>query len=175
MWLTLLVVIAVVVAAVLVLAAMRPGSFAVQRSAQIRARPEAIYPLIADFRQWPLWSPWEKLDPNMKRTHSGASSGTGAVYAWQGSSKVGAGRMEIRDVAPPSKVVIQLDFIKPFEGHNVTEFALRPAGESTDVQWTMRGPATFIMKLMGVFMNMDTMIGRDFERGLANLKAAVEK
>ena len=175
MWLIVLGVIALAVVAVLVVAAMRPDSFAVQRSAEMRAAPEAIYPLIADFRQWPVWSPWEKLDPDMKRTHSGAASGTGAVYAWEGSSKVGAGRMEIRDVAPPSKVVIQLDFIKPFEGHNTTEFALVPKGESTDLQWTMRGPATFMMKLMGVFTNMDKMIGRDFERGLANLKAAVEK
>ena len=169
------VIVAVVVAGIVVAAAMRPDSFTVQRSAQIRARPDAIYPLIADFRQWSLWSPWEKLDPDMKRTHSGSPSGTGAVYAWEGSSKVGAGRMEIRDVAPPSKVVIQLDFIKPFEGHNVTEFALAPRGDATDVQWTMRGPATFAMRLMGLFKNMDAMIGGDFERGLANLKAAVEK
>lgn len=175
MWLIVLGVIAVVVIGILVVAAVRPDSFAVERSAQVRASPEAIYPLVADFRQWPLWSPWEKLDPEMKRTFSGAPSGTGAVYAWEGSKKVGAGRMEIRDVAPPSKVVIQLDFIKPFEGHNVTEFALVPQGESTDVRWTMRGPATFVMKLMGLFMNMDAMIGRDFERGLANLRAAVEK
>jgi uncharacterized protein YndB with AHSA1/START domain len=175
MWLTVLVVIAVVVIGILVVAAMRPGSFAVQRSAQMRAAPGAIYPLIADFREWPRWSPWEKLDPNMKRTLSGAPSGTGAVYAWEGSNKVGAGRMEIRDVAPPSKVVIQLDFIKPFEGHNVTEFALVPKGDATDVQWTMRGPANFMMKLMGLFTNMDKMIGRDFERGLENMKAVVEK
>ena len=173
--LTVLIVIAVLVIGILVVAAMRPASFAVQRSAEMRAAPAAIYPLIADFREWPRWSPWEKLDPNMRRTLSGAASGTGAVYAWEGSSKVGAGRMEIRDVAPPSKVVIQLDFIKPFEGHNVTEFALVPKGDSTDVQWAMRGPATFMMKLMGLFMNMDKMIGRDFERGLANLKAAVEQ
>jgi uncharacterized protein YndB with AHSA1/START domain len=172
--LTVFIVIVVVVIGVLVAAAMRPGSFAVRRSAEMRAPAAAIYPLIADFREWPRWSPWETLDPNMKRTLSGAPSGTGAVYAWEGSSKVGAGRMEIRDVAPPSKVVIQLDFIKPFEGHNVTEFALVPKGESTDVQWTMRGPATFMMKLMGLFMNMDKMIGRDFERGLSNLRAAVE-
>ena len=175
MWLTIVVVIALVVIAILVVASRRPDSFAVQRSAQMRAAPGAIYPLIADFREWPRWSPWEKLDPNMKRTLSGAPSGTGAVYAWEGSNKVGAGRMEIRDVAPPSKVVIQLDFIKPFEGHNVTEFALVSKGETTDVQWTMRGPATFVTKLMGLFMNMNKMIGRDFERGLANLKAAVEK
>jgi uncharacterized protein YndB with AHSA1/START domain len=174
MW-SIILVVAIIVVAVLVIAARRPNSFAVQRSLTMRAAAAAIYPLIADFREWPRWSPWERLDPAMKRTLSGAERGTGAVYAWEGSSKVGAGRMEIRDVAPPSKVVIQLDFIKPFEGHNVTEFALVPQGDATDVQWTMRGPATFVMKLMGVFTDLDRMIGRDFERGLANLKAEVEK
>ncbi len=175
MWLTVFTILVVGVLAIVLVAAMRPGSFSVRRSAQMRASPAAIYPLIADFREWPRWSPWEKLDPEMRRTLSGAESGTGAIYAWEGSRKVGAGRMEIRDVAPPSKVVIQLDFIKPFEGHNVTEFALVPSGDSTDVQWTMRGPAPFMMKLMGLFSNIDKMIGRDFERGLANLKAEVER
>ena len=173
--LTVLIVIAVIVIAVLVVAAMRPGSFAVQRSAEMRAAPGAIYPLIADFREWPRWSPWEKLDPGMKRTLSGAPSGTGAVYAWEGSSKVGAGRMEILKAAPASKVDIKLDFIKPFEGHNVAEFTLTPQGENTEVVWVMHGPAPFVTKLMGVFVSMDSMIGKDFEAGLANMKAAAEK
>ena len=173
--LTVLIVIAVIVIGVLVAASMRPNSFAVQRSAQMRAAPDAIYPLIADFREWPRWSPWEKLDPNMKRTLSGAPSGTGAIYAWEGSGKVGAGRMEIRDVAPPSKVVIQLDFIKPFEGHNTAEFTLQPQGDSTEVTWAMYGPAPYFHKLIGLFLNMDQMIGKDFESGLQNLKAVAEK
>ena len=175
MWKTVLIVVVVLVAGILVAAATRPNDFTVQRSAAIRAAPDRIYPLLADFRQWPAWSPWEKLDPDMKRTLSGASSGPGAVYAWEGSSKVGAGRMEIKEATPPSKVVIQLDFIRPFEGHNVTEFTLAPRGETTDVQWTMRGPATFVMKLMGLFSDIDKMIGKDFETGLANLKAAAER
>ena len=175
MWQTVLVIVVVVVLGILVAAAMRPNDFAVQRSAAIRAAPEAIYPFLADFRRWPEWSPWEKLDPAMQRTLSGAPIGSGAVYAWEGSSKVGAGRMEIRDAAPPSKVVIQLDFLRPFKSRNVTEFALVPRGETTDVQWTMRGAANFVMKLMGVFTDTDKMIGRDFEAGLANLKAAAEK
>lgn len=175
MWNTVLVVIVLVVAGVLVAAALRPNDFAVQRSAAILAAPDRIYPLLADFRQWPAWSPWEKLDPDMKRTLSGAPMGGGAVYAWEGSSKVGTGRMEIKDVAPPSKVVIQLDFIRPFEGHNITEFTLVPRGAATELQWTMRGPATFMMKLMGLFTDMDKMIGKDFETGLANLKAVAEK
>ena len=112
----------------------------------------------------------------MKRTLSGAASGPGAVYAWDGTSKVGAGRMEIKDATAPSKVIIQLDFIRPFEGHNVTDFTLAPRADSTtEVTWLMRGPAPFVTKLMGVFVDMDKMIGKDFEAGLANLKAAAEK
>jgi len=174
MWLTVLIVIAVIVAAVLIAAALRPGDFAVQRRVAIRAAPAKIYPMLADFRQWPAWSPWEKLDPAMKRTLSGAPEGTGAVYAWEGSSKVGAGRMEIKEAAAPSTIVIQLDFLRPFEAHNITEFTLLPRGDATDVTWLMRGPAPFMSKLMSVFVSMDKMIGKDFEKGLANLKAAVE-
>lgn len=175
MWKTIALVVVVLVAAVLVVVAMRPDDFTVQRSATIRAAPEKIYPLLADFRQWPAWSPWEKLDPDMKRSLSGAPSGPGAVYAWEGSSKVGAGRMEIKDAAPPSKVLIQLDFLRPFEAHNVTEFALAPRGDRTELTWQMRGKAPFVSKLMGLFVDMDKMIGKDFEQGLANLKAAAEK
>jgi uncharacterized protein YndB with AHSA1/START domain len=175
MWKTVLVVVVVLVAGVLVFAATRPDDFSVQRSVSIKAPAEKIYPMLVDFRQWPAWSPWEKLDPEMKRTLSGPATGPGAAYAWQGSSKVGAGRMEIKEVAAPSKVSIQLDFIKPFEGHNVTDFTLVPRGDSTEVTWLMRGPAPFVSKLMGVFVDMDKMIGKDFETGLANLKAATEK
>ena len=173
----MLVIVAMLVVAivvVLIMAAMRPNEFSVKRSIGIRAPAERIFPLIVDFRQWPAWSPWEKIDPNMKRTLSGASSGPGAVYEWQGSSKVGQGRMEIREVAPPSKVVIQLDFIKPFEGHNITEFALAPSEGTTDVTWVMHGPSPFVSKVMGVFVDMDRMIGKDFEKGLAQMKVAAE-
>jgi uncharacterized protein YndB with AHSA1/START domain len=175
MWKTVLMVVAVLVAAVLVVAATRPDDFSVQRSVSIKAPPEKIYPMLVDFRQWPAWSPWEKLDPEMKRSLSGPASGPGATYAWQGSSKVGAGRMEIKQVTAPTKVEIQLDFIKPFEGHNITDFTLVPRGDATEVTWLMRGPAPFVSKLMGVFVDMDKMIGKDFETGLANLKAASEK
>jgi len=175
MWKIVLVVVAALVVSVLVVAAVRPDDFSVQRSASIQAPPEKIYPMLADFRQWPAWSPWEKLDPEMKRTLGGPASGPGATYAWQGSSKVGAGRMEIKEVTAPAQVRIQLDFIKPFEGHNVTDFAIVPRGDTTEVTWLMRGPAPFVSKLMGVFVDMDKMIGKDFETGLANLKAAAEK
>jgi hypothetical protein len=112
----------------------------------------------------------------MKRALSGSVNGKGAVYTWDGSSKVGAGRMEIKEATAPSRVVIQLDFLKPFDVHNIADFALAPrADASTEVTWQMRGPAPFVSKLMGVFVDMDKMIGKDFETGLANLKAAVEK
>jgi hypothetical protein len=175
MWKIIGIVVVVLVVAVLAFAATRPDDFTVQRSIAIKAEPAKIQPLLVDFRQWPAWSPWEKLDPTMKRTLSGAASGPGAVYEWEGSSKVGAGRMEIKE-ATPSTVAIQLDFIRPFEGHNVADFLLVPHPDATtEVTWQMRGPAPFVSKLMGVFVDMDKMIGKDFETGLANLKAAAEK
>ena len=172
---TIAVIIALAIAAVLVFAATRPDTFSVQRSATIKAPPERIFALINDFPSWQTWSPWEKLDPALKRTLRGAPTGKGSIYEWTGNAKVGAGRMEITDAAAPNKVEIKLDFIKPFEGHNQTVFTLQPQGESTEVKWAMAGPAPFVSKLMGIFFNMDTMIGKDFESGLANIKAAVEK
>ncbi len=168
-------VVVVLVIGVLVIASMRPDDFSVQRTVSIQAPPEKIFAMVDDFRQWPAWSPWEKLDPAMKRTLSGAPSGVGAVYAWDGSGKVGAGRMEIKEATAPSKIGIQLDFIKPFEGHNIADFTLAPSGQATEVTWRMHGPSPFVSKLMGLFFNMDAMIGKDFEAGLANLKAAAEK
>ena len=171
----ILIAVVVLIAGVLVAASLRPGEFSVQRKLVINAPADKIYPFLVDFRQWRAWSPWEKLDPNMSRTLSGPSSGPGATYAWNGSSKVGAGRMEILSVAPPSKVSIKLDFLEPFEGHNITDFSLAPQGTQTELTWLMHGPAPFVSKLMGMFVDMDTMIGKDFEAGLANLKAAAEK
>ena len=164
----------VLVAAVLVFAATRPDNFRVQRATSIKAPPEKIFPLITDLHRWGSWSPWEKMDPAMKRSYSGAASGKGAVYAWEGNSKVGEGRMEITYVSPPSKVTIKLDFVKPIEGHNVAEFTLEPKGDSTNVTWTMYGPTAYIAKVIGIFVSMDSMIGKDFETGLANLKTVAE-
>ena len=175
MFKTIAIVIVVALASLLIYAATRPETFSIQRSVRIKATPAKIYALISDFPSWPTWSPWEKLDPDMKRTLTGAATGKGSIYEWTGSSKVGAGRMEITDTLPASKVVIKLDFIKPFEGHNITEFTLAPQGDSTEVNWVMTGPSPYISKLMGVFVNMDQMIGKDFEAGLANMKAAAEK
>ena len=164
-----------IIVVVLLMAAMKPNSFAISRSTTIAAPPEKIAALITDFHQWPAWSPWEKLDPAMQRSFSGADKGVGAVYAWQGNKDVGRGRMEIVEAATPARTVVKLDFIEPFASSNVTTFALVPAGSGTSVTWTMSGPMPFISKLMTVFVSMDAMIGKDFDKGLAQLKAAAEK
>jgi uncharacterized protein YndB with AHSA1/START domain len=169
------VILAVAIAAVLILAATKPTTLRVQRSVSINAPPERIFSLISDFHQWVTWSPYEQKDPAMKRTYSGAERGRGAVYAWDGDKNVGSGRMEILDVSAPSKIVIKLDFFKPFEGHNTAEFTMLPQGDGTHVTWLMHGPANFMSRLIQVFMNLDNMIGKDFEAGLANLKTITEK
>lgn len=161
-------------AALLLFATTRPDSFSVERRVVIQAPPEKIQPLIADFHRWAEWSPWEKLDPAMKRSFGGASAGVGATYGWQGNKDVGSGRMEVKSAAA-DKVSIQLDFIEPFEGHNTADFLLAPKDGGTEVRWVMFGPATYVTKLMGVFVSMDSMIGKDFEKGLVQLKAAAEK
>jgi uncharacterized protein YndB with AHSA1/START domain len=167
--------VAIAIAIVLILAATKPDTFSVRRVTTVRAPPEKIFPLINDFHQWGTWSPWEDKDPAMKRTYSGAGSGKGAVYAWDGNKNVGTGRMEILEVSAPSKIVIKLDFFKPFEAHNTAEFTMLPQGDATSLRWLMHGPAPFMSKVMQVFMNMDKMIGKDFEAGLAKLKKLTER
>jgi uncharacterized protein YndB with AHSA1/START domain len=169
------VVLAVAIAVVLILAATKPDTFSVQRATTVKAPPERIFCLINDFHQWGTWSPYENKDPAMKRSYSGAESGKGAVYGWEGNNNVGSGRMEILDTSVPSKIVIKLDFFTPFEGHNTAEFTMLPQGDATSVTWLMHGPAPFMSKVMQVFINMDRMIGKDFEIGLANLKRLTEK
>ena len=169
------VILALAIAAALILAAKKPDIFSVRREIDIKAPPEAIFSLISDFHRWGAWSPWENKDPAMRRSFSGAASGEGAVYGWEGNRNVGSGRMEIMDTVVPSKIVIKLDFIKPFEGHNVAVFALVPQGSATRVTWTMDGPTPFVSKVMQVFVSMDALIGKDFEAGLSNLGAAVAK
>jgi uncharacterized protein YndB with AHSA1/START domain len=167
--------IGVAIAAVLVFAATRPDSFRVQRSATIKAPPEKIFPLINDFQKWQAWSPWEDIDPVLRRTYSGPPSGKGTAYAWAGNKDVGQGRMEIIEAAPPAKVVIKLDFLKPFEAHNIAEYTLEKQGDATQVTWAMHGPSSYLAKLMGIFFSMDRMVGTKFEEGLAKLKALAEK
>jgi len=169
------VVLVIAIAVVLILAATKPNTFSVQRAAIVSARPEKIFSLINDFRQWGAWSPYEHKDPAMKRTFSGAVRGSGAVYAWQGDKNVGSGRMEILEASAPSKIVIKLDFYTPFEAHNTAEFTMLPQDDATRVTWRMHGPASFMARIMHVFINIDKMVGKDFEAGLANLKRLAEK
>jgi carbon monoxide dehydrogenase subunit G len=165
----------VVVGGFLIYAATRPDTFRVERTATIKAPPERIFPLINDFQRWGAWSPFEKKDPAMKRTLSGAPSGSGAVYEWDGNKEIGQGRMEIVESLPPSRVTLKLDFTRPFEAHNIVDFTLEPRGDSTQVTWAIHGPSPFISKVMGIVFNMDKMIGKDFEAGLAALKTVSEQ
>jgi hypothetical protein len=170
--LPILALVAAPVAALLGYAATRPGTLRVERSTTIAAPPERILPLLQDFRRWMEWSPWEKLDPDMKRTYGGEPTGIGATYAWEGR-KAGAGRMKITQ-ATPFRVTFDLHFEKPFRASNIGEFTLQSAGGATAVTWSMDGPRPFVSKLMGVFVNMDRLIGKDFEAGLASLKSIAE-
>lgn len=155
-------------------AATKPDTFKVERHTTIHATPDKVAAQLTDFHKWQAWSPWEGLDPNMKRTFEGPATGKGAVYAWDGNDKAGAGRMEIKDVRPDA-VELDLGFIKPFESHANVVFGLKPAGDQTEVTWTMSGPSPFISKVMQCFCSMDALIGKDFEKGLAQLKAQSEK
>ena len=165
----------VVIAGFLLYVAMRPDAFRVERSASIKAPPEKIFAQINDLKAWAAWSPYEKKDPAMKRSFGAITAGKGAVYEWHGNKNVGKGRMEITAAAPSSKIVVKLDFLEPFEGHNTAEFTMEGKGNATNVTWAMYGPANYISKLMGVFFSMDKMIGTDFEAGLANLKSITER
>jgi hypothetical protein len=173
--LKILAVVVVLLAAVLIFAATRPDTFRVQRATSIKAPPEKIFPLVNDIHNYGSWSPYEKLDPAMKRTYSGAADGKGAVYEWESNGRAGKGRMEITESIPPSKVTIKLDFIKPFEAHNIVDFTLEGKGDFTNVTWAMHGPNPYIAKVIHIFFSMDSMVGKDFETGLANLKTIAEK
>src|SRR5579872_6401511 len=155
MILTILIVAAILIVGLLVYASTMPNTMVVQRSATVNAPPARIFPFVNDFHEWSKWSPWERLDPALRRTFGGAASGPGAVYEWTGNRQVGQGRMEIMDTTPPLNVTIKLDFIKPFEGHNVVTISMEPADGATIVTWQMTGPRPLLMKVMSVFMNMD--------------------
>jgi hypothetical protein len=168
-------VIVVVLVIILIMAASKPDVFRVERTATIKADPGKVFSFVNDFHNWVAWSPYEKLDPNMQKHFSGSASGKGAVYEWKGNKKAGEGRMAILESTTPSKILIKLDFLRPFEGHNTSEFTMSPRGNTTEVSWAVYGPSPFMMKIMHVFMNMDQMMGKDFEAGLANLKALSER
>ncbi|CAA9405807.1 MAG: hypothetical protein AVDCRST_MAG75-2430 [uncultured Propionibacteriaceae bacterium] len=154
---------------------MADDTYTVERAAIIDAPPARIYGQIADFHNWPHWSPWEDVDPELKRSYSGAESGTGAVYSWSGNRKAGQGRMEIVQASEPSRVHINLVFEKPWKARNDTVFRIDPEGSKSRVTWSMSGRRTLATKVMGVFTSMDKMLGPDFEKGLARLKATTER
>ncbi len=163
------------ITAVLAYAATKPDTFHVQRTTAIQASAEKIFPLVNNFHNHSSWSPWEKKDPAMKKTLSGSENGKGAVYAWEGNSDVGKGNIEITDSVPTSKVMMTLNMMTPFEAHNIVEFTLAPNGDSTEVTWAMHGPQSYVMKVMSVLIDCDNMVGKDFEAGLASMKALAEK
>ncbi len=172
---TVVITVIIIVIAFIIYVSMRPGTFPIARSVSIKAPQEKVFALVNDFHQWEGWSPWEKVDPNVKRTYNNVTSGKGAVYEWEGDRNVGQGRMEITDSSASSKIVIKLDFIKPFQGHNTVEFTLTSQGGNTIVTQTMYGENNFMSKLMGVIFNAEKMIGDKYEEGLNILKAIAEK
>ena len=151
------------------------ATFTVERSTTIAATPDRIFESLIDFHNWVDWSPWEGIDPNMARTYSGPDAGVGTVYEWEGIRKVGKGRMEITGADAPKDLEIKLDFIKPFKASNTTVFTLDAIGDDTRLTWTMTGPKTLLSKIMGIFMSMDKLVGKDFEKGLAQLKTIAER
>ncbi len=173
LWLILKTILTAIVL-LLVYAWFKPKTFRVERSTVINAPPEKVYKNVADFRNWLSWSPWEGLDPDLKRTYAGADEGLGAIYSWEGNKKVGAGRMELTEANPKTGVSLNLDFFRPFKASNITDITFAPEGNGTRVNWAMHGPHPFVMRLMTVFVSMDKMVGGDFERGLAKLKAVSE-
>jgi uncharacterized protein YndB with AHSA1/START domain len=173
--LRLIVVVVSLIAAVLVFAAMKPNTFHLERSITIKAPPEKIFALIDDFHNWSAWEPQDKGDAGIQRTYSGPAAGVGAMSEWQGSGSTGKGRMLITESVPNSRVSVAVDFVKPFQAHNINVFTLEPAGDSTNVTWNFEGTNVFVLKLMSVFVSMDRIMGDHFETGLENLKTAAER
>lgn len=163
-----------ILASLAAVVAMQPSEMRISRSMTIAAPADAVFAQVNDFHNWQAWSPWEKLDPDMQRTYSGSDAGEGAVYHWSGNEEVGEGQMTIEESRPGELIHIKLEFLKPFAATNAAEFTFAPQGESTDVTWTMTGEKNFFCKGMCLFMDMDAMIGADFEKGLSQLKDAVE-
>jgi uncharacterized protein YndB with AHSA1/START domain len=172
MLLTVAVVLLVVLAALATFIATRPGEFRISRSRTLAAPPEVVHAYVNDFNKWPEWSPWEKLDPTMKKQISGPPTGPGSSYHWAGNNKVGEGRMTILDSRPPESVTLRLEFMRPWKAVNTTQFDFARSGPGTSVTWAMTGTHNFMAKAFGMFMNMDKLVGTDFEKGLASLDAA---
>lgn len=159
----------------LVVIAGQPDEFTISRSAKILAPPEKIFPLVNELKKWDAWSPWAKLDPNCQITFAGPDAGVNSSYTWSGNNKVGAGKMTIIESAPSSLIRLRLEFLKPFKATNTAEFKFASAGGQTLVVWSMTGKSNLFFKVFGLFVDCDTMAGRDFEKGLGSLKSVVEK
>jgi len=169
-----LIAVAAVVVVFVVFVALQPADFRVERSATMRGAAPTAFAQVNDLQNWRKWSPWEKIDPELRRSYEGPKAGTGAIYAWQGNKDVGEGRMTITDSRPGELVRIKLEFFKPFAATNTTEFRFKPDGDNTAVTWTMTGQNNFLAKAMCLFVDMDKMIGGMFEQGLKQMKAVVE-
>jgi Polyketide cyclase / dehydrase and lipid transport len=169
-----LAVFAALVALFLIIVALRPSDFRVSRTASIFAPPKAVFAQVNDFHKWQAWSPYDKRDPAMKRTYEGPREGTGASYAWNGNNEVGEGRTTIIESKTGELIRIKLEFVRPFAGTSTAEITFKPDGDRTAVTWSLTGKHAFVPKAVGLFINMDKMIGGDFETGLANLKSVVE-
>jgi len=169
-----LIVLAVIAVVFITIVAMQPSEFRVARTATIAAPAPEVFAQVNDYRKWPGWSPYEKLDPAMKKSYEGAPVGKGAVYSWAGNDQAGEGRATITESRPNELIRIQLEFMKPFAATNTAEFAFKPQGDKTDVTWSLTGHRNFMFKAVGLFMNMDKMVGGQFEEGLAQLKSVVE-
>jgi hypothetical protein len=165
---------AIVVVVLAIFIALQPSHYRVERSATMNAPASVVFAQVNDFHKWNAWSPWAKLDPAMKQTFEGAPAGNGAVYTWAGNKDVGEGHMTIIDSHPSDLIKIKLEFIKPFAATNATDFTFKPQGNQTAVTWTMSGDNNFIGKAFSLFMNMDKVVGGDFEKGLAQMKAVAE-
>ena len=170
----ILITLAVIILVFVIVVATRPADFRIVRSTAITAPASVVFAHVNDLHKWDAWSPWAKLDPAMKQTHEGASAGVGAIYSWAGNSEVGEGRMTITESRADELIRIKLEFIKPFAAVNTTEFVFKEDGGQTTVTWDMTGKNNFMSKAFCMFMNMDKMVGKDFEKGLAQLKAVVE-
>jgi hypothetical protein len=165
--------VAAALALLVIVIALQPATFHIERSISMSAPPEAAFAQVNDFHAWGAWSPWEKVDPNMTRSYDGAPAGAGAKYAWVGNKEVGEGRMTI-EKSSPAQVVIKLEFLKPFQATNTATFTFVKTPEGNKTTWAMDGNNNFMSKAFHLVMNMDKMIGPDFERGLSAMKAAAE-
>jgi hypothetical protein len=172
---TILIVAGVVIVLFIIVVQLQPATFRITRMAMMSAKPEEVFPQVNDFYNWSEWSPWANLDPGMKQTYEGAGNGTGAIYSWTGNKQVGEGRMTIIESRPNDLVKIKLEFLKPFKATNIAEFTFKRENGNTLVTWSMLGDKNFMFKAVHMFMNMDKMIGRDFEKGLSQMKQVVER